>query len=90
MALQISIQLNNGLEVPNSYIKVGSLNGDKESLRIVLFRYASQQAALEGKEFIDIKEYTFKPAEEDNSLRWDRQAYEYLKTLAEYDGAVDC
>lgn len=33
--------------------------------------------------------FMFTPSTDDNSVRWDKQAYEYLKTLPEFKNAVD-
>lgn len=66
----------------NAYIKVLSLNGGKEQLRILVgFSEGQKQFA---------KHYSFAPSVESGASNFIAQAYEYLKTLPEFAGAFDC
>ena len=66
----------------NAYIKVVSISGGKEQLRVSV-------GFSEGvKEFV--KTYSFKPSVVNGSTNFIAQAYEHLKTLPEFDGAIDC
>lgn len=66
------------------YVKVVSLDGNK--------KYINGVALVINQELNEpVYDYRFMftPSQEDNSMRWDKQAYEYLKTLPEFKNAVD-
>lgn len=70
---------------PNAYIRVASTNVSKiTSLAKVVF-YTEQT----GQSF-QVKEFGFVSNIEDNASNPLRLAYEHLKTLPEFIGAVDC
>lgn len=89
MAISKTIVLSSGLTVENAYIRISNIEGNKDSLVFEIRGYASQQAYLDGKSYLDYKKYSFVPSQSSISDRWDKQAYEYLKTLDKYIGAVD-
>lgn len=78
MALSKTINLQNGLTV------------EKDLLTINVKSYVSQQAFQEGKEYLEQKFYSFIPSVEEGSVSFIEQGYEYLKTLEEYQDAIDC
>jgi hypothetical protein len=90
MALCKNITLENGLTVENAYIRIASLSGTKYGLDITVHSYVSQQAYQDDKPFLERKIYSFVPDVGENSPNFIKQGYEYLKTLSEYQGAVDC
>lgn len=89
MALSKRIELGSGIILENGYIRVQGINGNKNILAINLEIFASKELCEDGKEPISHMVFTFVPSESENALRWDKQAYEYLKTLPEFDGAID-
>lgn len=69
-----------------AYHKVTDVRGDKDSVTATLKIYTDDTKQIE----LDTKLLTFAPDKDENSLRWDKQAYEYAKTLETFFGAVDC
>jgi len=73
-----------GIQVPNAYIKVVRVSGDKSLISAVVeFRASSEEESFFHRETRQF------------SLNLDgpnviSQAYEYLKTLDDYVGAEDC
>jgi len=90
MALSKTINLQNGLTIENSYMRIDSIAGNKNQLTISVNSYVSQQAFQDGKAYLEQKLYSFTPSVEESSANFIKQGYEYLKTLEEYQDAVDC
>ena len=69
-----------------AYFQITAIDGDKEKLKIRVTTYndATKQQVI-GQRF-----YAFTPSVADGSENFIRQGYEYLKTLPEFAGAVDC
>ena len=89
MAIIRQITLDSGLFVDQSYIRVQGINGNKNLAVISLEAFVSQQTCEDGKTPVAYSSYTFEPNTADDSPRWDKQAYEYIKTLPEFEGAID-
>ena len=89
MAFSKSVEYDTGVIVDDSYINIVSVNGNKESLTVYLNYYASDIARQSNKLPLKQAVYSFVPDASLNSLRWDKQAYEYLKTLPEFEDAID-
>lgn len=68
----------------NCYVKVVSLDGNKKYINGVALVIDQEL-----NEPIYDYRFMFTPSNEDNSMRWDKQAYEYLKTLADFKDAED-
>ena len=66
----------------DAYIKVVSISGGKEQLRV------SVGFSEGNKEFV--KNYSFTPSVVNGSANFIAQSYEHLKTLPEFSGATDC
>lgn len=66
------------------YVKVVSLDGNKKYINGVALVIDQDK-----NEPIYDYRFMFTPSADDNSVRWDKQAYEYLKTLPEFKNAVD-
>lgn len=82
MALQKTVKYKD-IEIKNAYIKVAGFSGDKNRLQAVV----TIQAAPE-KQVIDTTQFTVPYVlDGENPIK---QAYEYIKTLPEYENAVDC
>jgi len=84
MAMKKTISVNaynRNIDIPNVYIKVGDVVGNKSFVEFeVIFN--------EDSTFIKKENYTFTPDMQGENFV--KQAYEHLKTLPEFAGAVDC
>lgn len=89
MALTKVTELESGIIVEEAYIRVQGINGNKNILAVSLEVFASKQLCDEGKQPISYMSFTFVPDTSENSLRWDKQAYDHLKTLPEFAGSID-
>ena len=70
---------------PNAYIKIDSLDGNKNMVKLLVFVYDEKDGKV-----IEKKSFNFSPALGNESANFIQQGYEYLKTLPEFSGAVDC
>lgn len=70
---------------PNAYCRVSNVSGDKNNVIVQLTIYDDAIAHI-----LAVNNYNFKPSQSSDSERWDKQAYDYLKTLPEYIDAADC
>jgi hypothetical protein len=68
---------------PELYIKVETVYGDKNNIR-VLVTFKNQKT----EEHLMHREYSFTPNLDAGNFI--AQAYEHLKTLPEFSGAIDC
>lgn len=90
MALVVdAIELESGISVSNSYARIDSIRGSKDSLSFTLTYYVNQQYFLSGKSFIKQEVYSFEPSVEDESPNFIKQGYEYLKSLDKFNAAED-
>lgn len=72
------------LEFQKTYTKIDSISGNKEKLDVIVHTLNKQ-----GGEIIKLSGFYFTPSNELDSLRWDKQAYEYLKKTEEFKDAMD-
>lgn len=79
-----------GIELTNGYFRVDEVSGNKTNVNIRLRVYASQAKCTEGALWLEEIIYDFTPSIEAGSENFIKQSYEYLKTLPEFEGAVDC
>lgn len=89
MALSKTITTSHGLEIPNAYIRVDRLGGNKNNLDIKVSVYVSDQTQNEGYPWVEQYTYSFAPSVETGAENFVKQAYLYLKTLPEFSDAVD-
>ena len=89
MAIIINIGTNSGVSINQSYARIDTTNGSKESQTVTVNYYVSKEAFEEGKDFLKQEVYTCPVSVELNSPNFIKQEYEYLKTLPEFAGAVD-
>lgn len=85
MALQVAYNVEHyGLDASEAYVKIYRYEGDKDFITIHIAIWISDEARFDNKEPIEFREY---------SIPYDDQAltdlYIYLKTLPEFDGAID-
>jgi len=86
MALQLTTSINvygKQLVFEHAYIKVETLHGNKQSLT-----FSADYFSEKGGQLFKRQDFTFEhQLENQNAIA---QAYEHLKTLPEFEGAVDC
>lgn len=77
-------EINLGVQtIPfNAYVKVVSVVGDKNQI--------TANVSFSNNENKFHKDYKFQPSVENGSTNFIQQAYTYLKSLPEFDGATDC
>jgi hypothetical protein len=74
---------NDDVVFNDAYIKVENVNGNKTSMRFEVYTYKEKEGFV-----VDRKSYAFTPKLEGRNFI--AQAYEHLKTLLEFEGAIDC
>lgn len=90
MALGVANYKNSrGVIIENAYIRVVKLIGNKRVIVFELDVFANEETANNGILPVETLVYSFVPSDEVNSERWDKQAYEHLKTLEGFKNAVD-
>ena len=100
MALLKELKHPSGVIVDNAYWKVAAVVGGKDYLTIRLEAYLNESAAHDTfedgkliarkKDPLLIQNRAFRPSVEEGAENFIKQAYEYLKTLPEFEGATDC
>ena len=73
------------LTLTGAYIKILNVEGSKENVKLTVGIYKDSTK----QSLIYTKNYSFVPNVAENSENFIKQGYEYLKTLAEYEGAID-
>lgn len=89
MALLKNVTLPNGLAVPAAYIRIDSISGFKSQITVSVNYYVSEQSYRDGSSYLHQEFYSFVPNLEDGAVNFFKQGYEYLKTLPEFEGAID-
>lgn len=85
MALKQTIQSNFGLEIPNAYHRIGRVQiVNKTELTFIVNAFVDDKANLPVESKSHGCAYDLTGG---NALA---QAYAHLKTLPEFDGAIDC
>lgn len=83
--LGLDYQITKKALIPDAYIRIDNLLGDKNSMQIVIGVYKNITDRLLIKQY----KHVFKPLlESDKNIFV--QAYNYIKTLPEFVSAVDC
>ena len=85
MALQKKYKLKNGLVVSKAYIKVSTITSTKDSASALVSVYVDKDHA--NTEPVHRSIYLFKPDYTDDAENVWKQAYEFLKTIPEFEGA---
>lgn len=89
MGLQKTMTLDNGLVVPDAYIRIDTVSGCKTDIQVGVNYYVSQQDFQDGKGFIQQKLYNFVPDVSDAAANFIKQGYDFLKSFPDLLGAVD-
>ena len=87
MALKLSIETQFGIKAPNAYAKVANFRGNKEQVQVQLVIYFDEDARI--KELNAVREDSISMNMEDLKGDLIPAIYEVLKTMADYQGAVD-
>jgi hypothetical protein len=90
MTLQMNVNTDIGLLIENAYIRIDEQSGNKESINLRIRSYLSQEKQTAGCAWISEKIITFTPDVSDGAPNFIKQGYEYLKTIPEFETAVDC
>lgn len=90
MALSKNLELSCGLLVNDAYIKVHMVRGTKALCDIHVKTFISKDASDTEKDHVAEKFYSFIPSVTGAAPNFIQQSYEYLKTLPEFEGAIDC
>lgn len=87
MALTLAMNTEFGINAPNAYIKIENIYGNKEQLQIQFVVYYDENARKENMTVIK-QDTVFVPTDK---LKGDifPAAYQALKTMGDYQGAVD-
>ena len=82
----INERLQQNVALNDVYAVVDNVQGTKNEMifKLIVYLDDTKQTAL------DIKHYTFAPSVAEDASNFIKQAYEYLKTLDEFSGAIDC
>lgn len=90
MALQIANPNNQlGVVFPEAYARVAAFrSSDKEAVEIFVYIHATSGAREAGMDPFRVSQYTF-PFDLRSSDNIYVQAYNYLKSLPEFSGAID-
>lgn len=87
MAILIDKKLNNGIELKDSYAKIGNISGDKECISFDLEYYLNQTIRDEQKPPTAFETYVLNY--DTNGGCVFEQCYNHLKSLPEFVGCVD-
>lgn len=87
MAISKKINLTNGVILTQAYIKIISVSGNKHECRIDVGLFVSEEYT--DNKYVEIRGYSFTPNLDTASDNFIKQGYDYLKTLPEYEGAID-
>lgn len=69
----------------NAYHQITSIVGNKEKVDLMLTTFKN----ADKKDVLGSQTYNFVPSQDEYAPRWDKQGYEYLKTLDEFTDAID-
>lgn len=83
-------QTKTGISIPEAYIRIDEISGSKELINIRVRIYASQEKHDNKFPWIEEKIISFNPNISDFSPNFIKQGYEYIKSLFEFEGAIDC
>lgn len=90
MALQQTIVNKSGITITDAYRRVYSLGGSKDQLTVTVKSYVDKNAFANNLQEVQEDAFCFVPSVADGASDFYTQAYEYLKNLPEFSGAIDC
>lgn len=86
MALISDIELDSGLIIQNAYLRIRTFSGSETYINFNLSVYLNKESFIEEKSPITQINYNMDYDKDRNLFR---QMYEYLRTLPEYEDAVE-
>jgi len=89
MALIKKLELKTGIILENAYFKIPGVNCTKEFMNFTVDIYKDKESRESGKLQVGSISYECLHDTSENSTNCIRQAYQYLKTLDEYEGGID-
>lgn len=89
MAIKIEKELDIGITLKDAYCRIDTVNGYKKNIQITVNTYVSREAFLNNASYVDQKIFSFEPSVAIGSENFIKQGYEYLKTLPQYENAVN-
>lgn len=89
MALIVKKELENGIILENSYHKIQEVIATKDVLEFRVAIYKDKEAREQEKKIIEFKIYNCIHNTTVSSKNSIEQAYQYLKTLIEYENSID-
>jgi hypothetical protein len=81
---------DNPAQKENAFIRVDSVVANKKCATARVIVYANAPENDSPAQIIDEVEYSFVPSVAAKSTNFVAQAYEYLKSLPEFENATDC
>lgn len=87
MALQKDFVTESGFELKNAYYRVDTFHGDRNQVRLGIGVYVNEQMRREGKPAAGYLEYIIPTPNTSGNMF--AEMYAYLKTLPEFDDAID-
>lgn len=89
MALLKDSTLESGIQVSQAYHRIDNVSGSKNLLFVQVNSYLSAEVFRNGKIALEVKHYSFTPSTADDAQNFIKQAYEHLKTLTDFESAID-
>ncbi|MEK4108121.1 hypothetical protein NST28_29060 [Paenibacillus sp. FSL R10-2791] len=92
LSKKITLEYDSGVSLPveSAYIVITSILIDKNIVTLYVSSYVSRQHYHDGKASLEAtKTLVFQHDISDTASNTTKQGYEYLKTLPEYEGAID-
>ncbi|MCM3110690.1 hypothetical protein [Lederbergia lenta] len=89
MGLLKDIRTDSGILVRDAYFRVDTISCNKDICNISLLSYINRNAFLQGKSFVTTESHTFSPDLTAGAPNLFQQAYDYLKTIEDFEDAED-
>lgn len=89
MALQMNYTSSSGAYFTDTYVIIYQLGGTKDLMKIQVHWYVNRNARINKLKPIEVKNYSYIPSVDEYSENFIKQGYEYLKTLEEFQFAID-
>lgn len=88
MALIIDQEMKTGVIANSSYCKIESVTATRDEMNFYVGIYLNKESRIENKQPLETRSYScgHDSNADKNSIR---QGYEFLKTLSEYENAID-
>lgn len=81
--------LSNGLVSETAYFKIEFVGGSKRNMTLNVNVYVSREASYRGVTPIEQKSFDFIPDTSDESKNYHKQGYDNIKSLPEFENAID-